>query len=57
MSDNRILDIISSPADLKLLSNEELSILASEIRQEIASVETDIGNGFVMNDYVMEKEA
>ena len=23
----------------------------------IASVETDIGNGFVMNDYVMEKEA
>ena len=26
--DNRILDMVSSPADLKLLTNEELSILA-----------------------------
>ena len=43
MSDNRILDIISSPADLKLLSNEELSILASEIRQEIVSVTSKTG--------------
>ena len=43
MSDNRILDIISSPADLKLLSNEELSILASEIRQEIVSITSKTG--------------
>lgn len=43
MSDNRILDIISSPADLKLLSNEELCILASEIRQEIVSVTSKTG--------------
>ena len=33
--DHRILDVISSPADLKLLTNEELSILAREIREEI----------------------
>ena len=28
--DNRILDMVSSPADLKLLTNEELSISAQE---------------------------
>lgn len=33
----RILDAISSPADLKVLDNEELAILAREIRQEIVA--------------------
>ena len=35
---DRILDCISSPADLKLLTDEELGILAHEIRQEIIEV-------------------
>ena len=43
MSDKRILDIIASPADLKLLSNEELSILAGEIRQEIVTTTSKTG--------------
>lgn len=43
MSDKRILDIITSPADLKLLSNEELSILAGEIRQEIVTTTSKTG--------------
>ncbi|OUO86622.1 1-deoxy-D-xylulose-5-phosphate synthase [Gordonibacter urolithinfaciens] len=41
--DHRILDVISSPADLKLLTNEELSILAREIREEIVSVTSETG--------------
>ena len=34
---HRILDSIESPDDLKLLTNEELSILAHEIREEIGA--------------------
>ena len=43
MNEKRILDIVSSPADLKLLNNEELSILAQEIREEIITVTSDTG--------------
>ena len=43
MNDKRILDVVSSPADLKLLSNEELSILAQEVREEIISVTSETG--------------
>ena len=43
MNEKRILDVVSSPADLKLLSNEELSILAQEIREEIITVTSDTG--------------
>ena len=43
MSENRILDAVSSPADLKLLDNEELSILAQEIREEIITVTSQTG--------------
>ncbi len=39
----RILDSIESPENLKLLSNEELSILAQEIREEIISVTSHTG--------------
>lgn len=39
----RILDAISSPADLKLLSDDELAILATEIREEIISVTAQTG--------------
>ena len=35
---HRILDSIESPDNLKLLTNEELSILAHEIREEIVQV-------------------
>ena len=35
MSDLRILDMVNTPADLKALTNEELSILACEIREDI----------------------
>ncbi len=40
---NRILDVISSPSDLKLLNNDELAILAQEIREEIISVTSETG--------------
>lgn len=43
MSEKRILDIVSSPADVKLLTNEELSILAGEVREEIISVTSQTG--------------
>ena len=39
----RILDCISSPADLKVLSDDELTILADEIRQEIVAVTSKTG--------------
>ena len=39
----RILDSIASPADLKLLSDEELSILALEIREEIVKITSKTG--------------
>lgn len=35
MEGNRILDVVTSPSDLKALSDEELSILACEIREQI----------------------
>lgn len=39
----RILDCISSPADLKLLSDSDLKILAREIREEIITVTSKTG--------------
>lgn len=39
----RILDSIRSPQNLKLLTNEELSILAQEIREEIIAVTSKNG--------------
>lgn len=39
----RILDSIDSPDKLKLLTDEELSILASEVRQEIIEVTSKTG--------------
>ena len=45
MSD-RILDCIHTPADLKVLSNEELAILAREIRREIIDT-TSVTGGHV----------
>ena len=35
MANKRILDVVDSPADLKLLTDDELSILAREIREQI----------------------
>lgn len=43
MVEQRILDLVSSPADLKLLTNEELAILATEIREEIVTVAAQTG--------------
>ena len=40
---HRILDMISSPADLKVLSDEELTILAAEIREQIISTASRTG--------------
>ncbi|MEG0071055.1 MAG: 1-deoxy-D-xylulose-5-phosphate synthase [Raoultibacter sp.] len=42
----RILDIVDSPQDIKVLTNEELGILANEIREEIVSV-TSVTGGHV----------
>lgn len=41
--ENRILDVVRSPRDLKVLTDEELGILASEIREEIISVTSENG--------------
>ncbi|MEC4295742.1 1-deoxy-D-xylulose-5-phosphate synthase [Adlercreutzia shanghongiae] len=46
MDTPRILDAITSPADLKVLTNEELAILAREIRQEIVAT-TSVTGGHV----------
>lgn len=43
MGEKRILDVVKSPADLKLLSNEELAILAREVREEIIAVTSRTG--------------
>ena len=43
MEEKRILDAVTSPADLKLLDNEELGILADEIREEIIDVTSQTG--------------
>ncbi len=43
MSDLRILDYVESPADLKVLTDEELAILAREIREEIITVTSTNG--------------
>ncbi len=43
MSDLRILDYVKSPADLKVLTDEELAILAREIREEIITVTSTNG--------------
>ena len=40
---NRILDCVSSPEDLKVLSDDELQILALEIREEIIKVTSKTG--------------
>ena len=43
MGNNRILDVVKSPADIKVLNNEELAILAQEIREEILSITSRTG--------------
>lgn len=43
MSPKRILDVVTSPADLKVLDDEDLGILADEIRQEIIEVTSKTG--------------
>lgn len=43
MGEKRILDAVTCPADLKVLSNDELTILAGEIREEIISVTSRTG--------------
>ncbi len=46
MDEPRILDAINAPSDLKVLTNEELAILAAEIRQEIVAT-TSVTGGHV----------
>ena len=41
--DERILDMISSPTDLGVLTNDELVILANEVREEIVNVTAKTG--------------
>lgn len=43
MEEPRILDSITSPADLKVLTNEELGILAQEIRDQIIDTTSRTG--------------
>lgn len=43
MSDKRILDLVHRPADLHLLDEDELRILAQEIRDEIIAVTSENG--------------
>lgn len=43
MANDRLLDVIDEPCALKLLSNEELEILAGEIREEIVNTASHMG--------------
>ena len=43
MDEARILDAVRSPADLKVLTNEELGILAQEIREEMIAITSRTG--------------
>ena len=43
MANDRLLDVIDEPSALKLLSNEELEILAGEIREEIVATASHTG--------------
>ncbi len=43
MANDRLLDVIDEPCALKLLSNEELEILAGEIREEIVATASHTG--------------
>lgn len=43
MAHDRLLDAIDNPSSLKLLSNEELEILADELRQEIIATTAHTG--------------
>ena len=43
MANKRILDVVDSPADLKLLTDDELSILAREIREQIITTTSKTG--------------
>ena len=43
MPQDRLLDVIDNPSALKLLTNEELEILASELRQEIVATTSKTG--------------
>ena len=39
----RLLDGIQSPADVRRLSVEELTLLAKEVREEVLSVVSEVG--------------
>ena len=43
MANKRILDVVDSPADLKLLTDDEHSILAREIREQIITTTSKTG--------------
>ncbi len=43
MDEARILDVVRSPADLKVLTEEELGILAQEIREEMVAITSRTG--------------
>jgi 1-deoxy-D-xylulose-5-phosphate synthase len=43
MSDTPILDRVSGPADMKVLSDAELALLAGEVRQEVINVVSETG--------------
>ena len=43
MANKRILDVVDSPADLKLLTDDELSILAREVREQIITTTSKTG--------------
>ncbi len=43
MSDSPILDRVSGPADMKVLSDAELGLLAAEVRREVINVVSETG--------------
>ncbi len=49
MDENRFLDAVNSPSDIKKLSIEELNVLAEEIRQELISTVSKNGGHLASN--------
>lgn len=54
MSENRILDSINSPEDIRRLSNEECQILARELRERVLSIVSILGGHLASSLGVVE---
>ena len=53
----RLLDVIDTPKDLRRLSVAELSTLATEVREEVISIVSEVGGHFASTLGAVEPDA